>query len=80
MSTHIANIKGRVEDTYKSSPSKIVYKDNTLSINRFWGGTKNGRMIQLTIDENYIQLTSKQIEELIKILSNCFDVIKYPRK
>ena len=82
MSTHIKTIEGRYESTeYPRNLTVVEYEEASLTLTRFYGGEKLGRMLQLTItsDETaYIQLTQKQVEELSQVLSQCFDDNKYP--
>lgn len=83
MSTQIAEIIGRKE--FRPIPireEKSCYIDSTLSITRFWGGLLNGRMLQLTINNDeghsYVQLTEEQVSELSIVLKNAFDYKIYP--
>lgn len=76
MSTEIGEIKGRVEGI---PYSKIDYVDSAIHLNRFFGGQKNGAMLQITAPyPGYIQLTKEQVKELIVMLQNSFDYDKYP--
>lgn len=75
MSTEIAEITGRYESGV-SSPFKPIYDESVLYVTRFYGGKKNGRMIQLTIQGDktaYIQLTKQQVAMLSEVLRNCFN-------
>jgi len=78
MSTHIKEIVG-IKESHILPGS---YTSSTLSLTRFWGGTKKGRMLQLTINNDeghsYIQLTKKQVDKLAVILSEAFDDNIYP--
>ena len=82
MSTHIKTIKGRYKSIeYPRNLTVVEYEEASLTLTRFYGGKKLGRMLQLTItsDETaYIQLTQKQVKELSRVLSQCFDDNKYP--
>jgi len=49
-----------------------------IKLTRFWGGVKRGRMLQITINGEYIQLTEKETIKLAKILSNSFNDKIYP--
>jgi hypothetical protein len=81
-STHIETIKGRYEDaSQKTNATTPTYKEAELNINRFWGGSDNGRMLQLTIQSdaiNYIQLTKEQVSILKDALNDAFDDEIYP--
>ncbi len=75
MSTEIKRIKGIME-------SEIHHEviDTKMSLNRFYGGSKKGFMIQLTVEniDGYIQLTKEQSFELARTLLNSFDNSIYP--
>lgn len=75
MSTHIETIRGEKEVGLNGEKT-----ETTMEIRRFWGGTKRGRMIQLTMgnSEGLIQLTEKQTRKLAKILLNSFNNRLYP--
>jgi len=78
MSTELKTIKGRYEAKHHGDFT-VDYEKNKLYITRFAGGKKNGAMLQLTISqENYTQLTQKQVKKLIKVLSEAFDYEKNP--
>ena len=76
MSTHIETIIGEKESSL-STDNRVP---TNLHLTRFYGGDKNGRMLQLTItnNEGYIQLTRKEVIELSVILANSFDNELYP--
>ena len=81
MSTTIATIKGIKESKYTKDYSiSPEYMETFLDITRYYGGHKNGRMLQLTVlnDEGYIQLTKEQSVELASILLNAFNDNIYP--
>lgn len=83
MSTEIAEIKGYVQKHVDSKDNKfpnVKFVYSTLHITRFYGGEDNGSMIQLTpsYGQDYIQLTKEQVNELIQVLTDCFDYDKYP--
>ena len=78
MSTHIGTVTGRKEEGGNKNAFTPNYSDIELFITRFWGGTKRGRCIQLTIEDSYIQLTEEQVKELTTILSNAYDDTVYP--
>lgn len=75
MSTHIETLKGIKES--ELSNERI---ETTMSITRFWGGAKKGRMLQLTVSnsDGYIQLTEEETVQLAKTLLNSFDITIYP--
>lgn len=79
MSTQIKEIVGRKESKILGN---YTYVDSALSLVRFWGGELNGRMLQLTINNDeghsYIQLTKEQVKELSKTLSEAFNDDIYP--
>lgn len=80
MGTKIAIIKGRRE-LYSEERKECnipKYTKSTIHINRFYSGIKKGRMLSLSIDDKYIQLTKTEIDNLIKILQNSFDDNIYP--
>ena len=70
MSTHIETLKG-----IKESELSTERIQTTISLTRYWGGTKKGRMLQLTVSnsDGYIQLTEEETIELAKTLLNSFD-------
>ena len=81
MSTHIKTIVGRYEIVTRRNNPVVVYDNSELHLTRFWGGTKNGSMLQITIQCDktaYIQLTQKQVKELAQTLIDSFDDEKYP--
>ena len=81
MSTHIKTIVGRYEIVTRRNNPVSVYDNSELHLTRFWGGTANGRMLQLTIQSDrtaYIQLTQEQVKELAQTLLDCFDDEIYP--
>ena len=61
MSVHLKSIKGEIEDVINSTPDEPKYIDITLSLNSFWGGTRKGTCIQLTLETEYIKLTKDEI-------------------
>lgn len=72
MSTRIAEVRGRFETDNGLSPSSVV-------INRFYGGNRNGSMVQLTLSNGgHIQLTKQQVKDLGVILLNSFETDIYP--
>ena len=75
MSTHIETLKGVKESL--SSNDKI---ETSMQLTRFYGGVKNGSMLQLTVcnDEGYIQLTEAESIDLAKKILNSFDKKIYP--
>lgn len=80
MSTKIKTIKGRYEESTNGDFTSN-YETSKLHINRFYGGKKNGRMLQLTINQpnvGYIQLTQDQVKDLIETLQNSFNDEIYP--
>lgn len=81
MSTRIKTIKGRYESVSRRDSPQSVYSTSELDLTRFWGGTANGRMLQLTIQCDktaYIQLTQEQVKELAQTLIDSFDDKIYP--
>lgn len=81
MSTHIKTIVGRYETIGRSIGFIANYAPAELDLTRFWGGTKNGSMLQLTTQCDktaYIQLTQEQVKELAQTLLDCFDDEIYP--
>ena len=83
MSTEIKKITGRYEVIGSSNTFEPAYKDSELYITRFFGGHKLGEMIQLTIsgdNTSYVQLSKKQVEELVDVLKNSLDHRIYPSK
>jgi hypothetical protein len=81
MSTHIKTIVGRYEIVTRRNNPVSVYDSSELDLTRFWGGTTNGRMLQLTIQGDrtaYIQLTQEQVKELAQTLIDSFDDEIYP--
>ena len=81
MSTRIKTIKGRYESVSRRDSPTPIYSNSELHLTRFWGGTKNGSMLQLTIQSDktaYIQLTQEQVKELAQTLIDSFDDEKFP--
>jgi len=73
MSTEIGKVKGRYEEKHNGDMS-VDYSKAKMYVTRFYGGTKNGPMVQLTLDINkdYIQLTKKEAKKLSKLLKKTF--------
>jgi hypothetical protein len=69
MSTNIATIDG-VREACVPHKQEVLYVPQSMNITRFWGGKKNGIMLQLSISNSYILLNAKQIEELKIVLAN----------
>lgn len=69
MSTEIKTIKGATET-----------EETRLILTRFYGGSENGTMLQLTVTnpEGYIQLSKRDVFNLAKTLINSFDRKIYP--
>ena len=81
MSTRIKTIKGRYETIGRKIGFVANYAPAELDLTRFWSGTANGRMLQLTIQSDrtaYIQLTQEQVKELAQTLLDSFDDKIYP--
>lgn len=78
MSTQIGKVKGRFEEKHHGDYT-VDYGKSKLYVNRFYGGTENGPMVQLTMsnDKPYIQLTQKQAKKLVKLLNETFDFNKH---
>ncbi len=70
MSTELKTIKGLTE--FVEGPNEAGYKENKIYLTRFYGGTKRGTCVQLTIDEAHIQLTKSEIGKLIRELSKVY--------
>ena len=76
MGTEITEIRGRHEKpqigTFTSiyEPS-IIHLNSPISVKRFWGGTENGVMAQLTMNGGHVQLNREQMKELIEALMEC---------
>ena len=79
MSTEIKRIDGlKWDDSDTSSINPRTVKQQ-LSLNRFFGGLPmNGRAIQITIGQEYVMLSRKQVRELAYTLMDCFDDDLYP--
>ena len=77
MSTQIAKIKGRCETI-----NSMDYERSHIDLTRFWAGSENGRMLQITISDfdnvAHVQLTRKQVKQLAKVLKNAFNDDIYP--
>ena len=74
MSTEIGKVKGRVEETHYPDYT-VDYSKSKMYVTRFYGGKKNGPMVQLTLnmDKDYIQLTKKESKKLRKLLKKTFE-------
>ena len=51
---------------------------DNISVNRFFGGKDYGSMIQLTNGRKYVQLTRREVAELVRILIDSYNYTKYP--
>ena len=82
MSTEIGEIfEIEPSQRHHNRINKSEYCPAYMWLTRFYGGNKNDRMLQITIQSDqitYIQLTQKQVQELAKTLNECFDDNKYP--
>jgi hypothetical protein len=70
MSTELTPIKGRIK--VFSSEKRSKYERDEMLLTSF-SGSKNGRMIQITLQANHIQLTSEQVKDLITTLTEWLD-------
>ena len=61
MSTYIATIPSSLEEEPYNYP---------INVAQFYAGDKKGISLQLSQGTNYIQLTKKQVKELISILTS----------
>jgi len=55
--------------------SKIFEKETDgviLSLTRFSGGTRRGLMLQVTIDEYFIQMTKNEILDMVEKIEEAF--------
>lgn len=81
MSTNIKTITGRYEASFNGDFTSN-YEESEINLTRFYGGVKNGTMIQVTISNDkesaYVQLTKDQVKSLSNILKQSFDYSKYP--
>lgn len=79
MSTKIKTIKGVKESGFGTvfTPELIP---TSMEITRYYGGKRNGRMLQLTVSngDGYIQLTQDQVSELARVLMDSFNDEIYP--
>jgi hypothetical protein len=75
MGTHIKTFKW-----VKESELYNEKVETSMSLIRFWGGSDNGRMLQLTVinSDGYIQLTKEESFELALTLLNSFNDTIYP--
>ena len=73
MSTEIGKVKGRFEEKHNGDMT-VDYGKSKMYVGRFYGGTENGPMVQLTLDmgKDYIQLTKKEAKKLRKLLKKTF--------
>lgn len=74
MSTEIGKVNGRYEAKHHADFT-VDYEKSEMYVNRFYGGIKNGPMVQLTMstDKPYIQLTKAQAKKLVKLLNKTFE-------
>ena len=78
MSTAIKQITG-LNWSEEHSHINPRMREQSISIRRFFGGlTFGGRAIQVTIGDEYVLLTKKQVRELAYTLMDCFDDGLYP--
>lgn len=72
MSTELGKIMGRKERVQPSSlinQSSPKYREVEMNLLRFAGGIKNGAMLQISLDDDYIQLNRVQVETLKRVLA-----------
>ena len=72
MSTELPTVTGRVEAMHDSADHTVSYADRDMLLTRFYGGEENGTMIQLTLGEQYVQLTKDQVIHLIAVLATAY--------
>ena len=80
MSTSIKTIKGRYELPVSDGTFNPKYGESQIHLNTFYGGSKNGKMLQITIGNNdipflapsHVQLTQKQVKSLVKAIKKAF--------
>jgi hypothetical protein len=74
MSTELTPIKGRIEIPDGKTKTSS-YKETELLLTSFYGGTENGRMIQLTLPLGicHIQMTQQQVRDLLMTLAEWND-------
>jgi uncharacterized pyridoxamine 5'-phosphate oxidase family protein len=75
MSTEIGQVKARLEKSHGVFPyGEVVYSPQTIYVNTFYGGKKNGKMTQVTFCKgDSAQLTKDQTKDLIKHLKKSID-------
>ena len=80
MSTSITGVTGRTEDKH----NRGQYLPSEVLLTRFWGGDKNGPMLQIIVSNayraSYSQLTREQVKELAQTLLEAFDYDKHPNE
>lgn len=64
MSTELETLKGI---------KNLSLEVKELYITRFYGGTKRGASLQITLGNDYIQLDNETVKRLIKILREEFE-------
>lgn len=68
MSTELKTIKG-VKECEIRTKGLMNYVEQEMNVTSYYGGQKNGAMIQITIGGSYVGLTKKQVKSLIKTLT-----------
>lgn len=69
MSHDIGGIAGCKEAIASTEKREVSYKDNNLKLTSFWGGTQRGKCLQLSLNEDYIQLTKSEVVHLRALLN-----------
>jgi hypothetical protein len=67
MSEEIITLSGRKEMPNRQK-MKSDYTVSSLHITSFWGGAENGRMFQLTLNDDHIQIHEDVAKELVRTL------------
>lgn len=71
MSTELSTVMGRIEIPLPAL-GRSTYANGKMYITSFSDG-ENGRMLQITLPQNHIQLTKQQVSDLIAALSEWAD-------
>lgn len=68
MSHNIITIKAKREADIRRTGIGVEYKSQTLSVSTYWGGKEDGVSLQLTLDNDYVQLTNAQVTKLLRAI------------
>lgn len=68
MSTQILQLIGKKEIVKSVEKQKIEYESLSVFFTSFWGGDERKKSLQITVNNEYVQLNNAQVKTLINSL------------